>query len=255
MSSSILLERSLEGCQLVFHLAAQNTTRISVFEKCTDFMNNVKSTYNLLDAMRRSNVSKIIFFSSQLVYGPSNGTAKLSEENAALFPDTQYGASKLACEALLSSFSHNCGIDVVIIRLSNIISHDFGRGVIYDLVNRISSDGNKLEILGDGRQERSYLLMEDLIRALHILEEYLLNHRGVYEIFNVGNINTISVLEIAGILIQCKKLQGKINICPLEQESNKISKLDLDISKMKILGWSPTYDSGDTVRMTINSMI
>ena len=115
--------------------------------------------------MRKYNVKQIIFASTSAVYGMAK-TTPTAEDNGPLFPISLYGASKLACEALISSFSHNYDIQAWIFRFGNVIGRNSTHGAAYDFVTKLKNDPTQLTILGNGKQAKPYIYVDDLIDGI-----------------------------------------------------------------------------------------
>ena len=185
---------------LIFHLAANVDVRKGQVDTEIDFLNNIVATRNVLESMRSSDTcKKIIFTSSSVVYG-ENATMPTPENYGPLKPISLYGASKLACEALVSGYVGTFGINAVIFRLANVVGPRSDHGVISDFFRKLKkSKGNRLEILGDGTQKKSYLYIDDCIEALLLG----LNDFGSHlEILNVGSDDQVDIDTIAQIIIE-----------------------------------------------------
>jgi len=192
------VKKSMGNCEIVFHLAANPDVRIGAFNTRIDYEQNILATYNLLEAMRESDCRSIVFTSTSTVYGEAK-KMPTPEDYGPLKPISLYGASKLACEALISGYSHLFGFKSVICRLANIVGSRSGHGVIYDFINKLRSNPKTLEVLGDGTQRKSYLYVDDCVEALLIASE---KSREQVEIYNVGSEDTVNVATIARIVIE-----------------------------------------------------
>ena len=161
------LKEIVKKYDLVYHLAANVEVREGHLNTDIDFLNNIVATRNVPESMRLSDrCKKIIFTSSSVVYG-EYPTMPTTEDYGPLKPISLYGASKLACEALISGYVGTFGIEAVIFRLANVIGPNSGHGVISDFFRKLKeSNGKYLEILGDGKQNKSYLYIDDCINAL-----------------------------------------------------------------------------------------
>ena len=160
------LAQVVKECDLIYHLAANVEVREGHLNTDIDFLNNIVATRNVLESMRENRCKKIIFTSSSVVYG-EHPTMPTSEDYGPLKPISLYGASKFACEALISGYVGTFGIEAVIFRLANVIGPNSGHGVISDFFRKLKeSNGKYLEILGDGKQNKSYLYIDDCINAL-----------------------------------------------------------------------------------------
>jgi len=145
------LETVCQGIDLVYHVAANPDVRLGAVDTKVHFDQNITATYNLLEAMRKSDVPNIVFTSTSTVYGEAT-IIPTPEEYGPLIPISLYGASKLACEALITSYCHTFDMNSWIFRFANIIGDRSTHGIIFDFINKLKINSEQLEILGDGRQ-------------------------------------------------------------------------------------------------------
>lgn len=132
--------RALEGCEIIYHLAANPEVRVSSISPNIHFQQNVVATYNLLEAVRKiGSVKAFVFTSSSTVYGDAV-RIPTPEDYAPLEPISVYGASKLACEALVTAYAHTYGFRAVIYRLANVVGPRSRHGVIYDFVQKLKKN-------------------------------------------------------------------------------------------------------------------
>lgn len=157
--------KSVDDVGLVFHLAANPDVRLGSAYPRVHFCENLLVTFNVLEAMRKSEKAKRIVFASTLtVYGEAN-VFPTTEDYGPLLPISVYGAAKLGCEALIASYCHTFGISGVLLRFANVVGARAKHGVIIDFIRKLRQNPRELEILGDGRQRKSYLHVKDLINA------------------------------------------------------------------------------------------
>ena len=251
------VEAAAEKCEAVFHLAANPEVRIGFSTPEIHFEQNVISTYRLLEALRRSGSSEIFLFtSSSTVYGDAS-EIPTPEDYGPLKPISIYGASKLASEALISSFAQTYGFKAIICRLANIIGPRSRHGVIYDFIRKLKSNPQELEILGDGTQTKSYLYIDDCVSAmLTILEK----SRRKVEIFNIGSEDWINVKRIAEIVTEEMGLKNVSFRFTGGVDGGRGWKGDvkymlLSIERLKSLGWRPKLNSAEAVRKTAKEIL
>ncbi|KAA0015054.1 MAG: NAD-dependent epimerase/dehydratase family protein [Thermoplasmata archaeon] len=241
--------KSLKNCDIVFHLAANPDVRVGAINTKTHFDNNIVATYNLLEGMKEEGVKKIAFTSSSTVYGEAE-VMPTPENYAPLIPISLYGASKLAAEALICAYCHTFDMEALIYRFANVVGPRSTHGVIYDFIRKLKANPRELEILGDGRQKKSYLYIDDCIDAMLFTME---KARQKVEIYNIGSEDWVEVREIADIVSQEMgvtpeyKFTGGIDGRGWKGD---VKLMRLDISKLKDLGWKPKYGSKEAIRLT-----
>jgi len=246
----------LDNVDIVFHLAADPEVRTGYDKPENSFNENIVNTFNLLQKIKHSKVKKFMFASSSSVYGNAN-VLPTPENYSPLLPISHYGASKLACEALISSFCHNYDIDGMIIRPANVIGARGRHGLIWDLIHKLKNDQTKLEILGNGKQAKSFIHISDTIEGIfHIIN----NRKEKIEIFNIGSEDSIEIMDVAKIV--CKNMNLE-NIMIQTKENEKdgigwkgdIKKAHLDIKKLKSLGWNVNLSSIHSADLTSQEII
>ena len=182
-----------EDVDVVFHLAAYTDTN---YERPRQlFEENSAMTYNLLERMDDVGVDNVVFTSSSTVYGEA--PRPTPEDYAPLEPISVYGASKLTDEALLSTYAHSQGMTVWCFRFANIVGPKQRGNVIPDFIQKLLADPETLEILGDGRQEKSYLHVTECVDAICHVVEHASDPLNTY---NLGTRTTTSVNRIADIV-------------------------------------------------------
>jgi len=249
--------RTLDGQKIVFHMAANPEVRVGTTSPRIHFQQNIQGTYNILEAIRKTGtVETLVFTSTSTIYGEA---AKIPtpEDYAPLRPISMYGASKLACEALISSYSHNYGFKAIIYRLANVVGPRSRHGVVYDFINKLKQDPKRLEILGDGTQTKSYLHITDCIDAI-LLGLKKASER--VEIFNIGSEDQISVKEIADIVTQQMSLNDVEYHYTGGVDGGRgwkgdVKNMLLDTSRLKAAGWRPRLNSCQAIEETAAKML
>lgn len=245
--------KSINGCDTVFHLAANPEVRVGSENPQIHYEQNVLTTFNLLEAIRKVGVVKtLVFTSSSTVYGDAE-TIPTPEDYAPLKPLSTYGASKLAAEALISAYANTYGFKAIIYRLANIVGLRSQHGVIYDFIKKLRENPKRLEILGDGTQMKSYLHVEDCVDAILIGLEAS-NER--VSIFNVGSEDQIVVREIADIVCAKMGLKNVQYVFTGGVDGGRGWKGDvkvmlLNIERLKSLGWKPKLNSRQAVERAV----
>lgn len=246
---------AVEECDVIFHLAANPEVRISSFRPELHYSQNIAATFNLLEAIRRYGCLRtLVFTSSSTVYGEPS-VIPTPEDYAPLEPISIYGASKLACEALIMSYAHSYGFSAVIYRLANVVGPRSERGVIYDFVRKLRGNPAELKILGDGSRRKSYLHVEDCIEAM-LMGSKGSDHR--MEIFNVGSEDQVDAERIAEIVVEemgLENVEFKFKGGVGGGWEGDAKDMLLDVNRLKSRGWGVRRDSEESVRLTIRSVL
>jgi UDP-glucose 4-epimerase len=187
------LTAAMGGHDVVVHLASNPDIARAMTEPAVDFDEGTLLTHHVVEAMRRTETPRVLYASGSGVYGDL-GEREIDEDWGPLVPISTYGSSKLAGEALISAYSFMFGLTGRVFRFGNVVGPRQTHGVGFDFVRRLLEDPTRLQILGDGRQSKSYIHVEDVVDAV------LVAHRkaaGAYEAFNVATGDYIMVSEIA----------------------------------------------------------
>jgi UDP-glucose 4-epimerase len=241
----------LEGndYSVVYHLAANPEVRVGLANPNVHFQQNIVGTRNLLEFLRRSQQKPTLVFSStSTVYGePSR--IPTPEDYAPLMPISLYGASKLACEALISAYAYTYGFKAIIYRLANIVGPRSRHGVIYDFMEKLKKKPEELEVLGDGTQNKSYLYIDDCVEAMLCGVEKTTTQ---VETYNVGSEDQINVKDIAQALISEMRLKDvKVRLAGGVDGGRgwrgDVKNMLLDINKIKKLGWKPKHNAEQAI--------
>ena len=231
-----------EKATIIYHFAADPRVKESVDEPVPSFEQNVTGTVNILEQMRAKHVSRMVFASSGgTLYGDVD-TFPISETEP-LMPISPYGASKAAAEMYLSAYAHSYGMRIVSLRLANIFGPGSNHGVMYDFFQKLQRDTTRLEILGDGQQQKSYLFVDDCARAAMLAGDWIEDSEGgSYHYFNLGTPEWVTVTELARAMIEIMDLENVTLAYTGGKRGWKgdVVKNLLDIEKIeKVLGWKP----------------
>lgn len=245
---------SLEGVltedfDLVFHLAASKA--VNTDSPREQFEANTQMTYNVLETMHEVGVSELAYTSTSTVYGEA--PRPTPEDYAPLEPISVYGTSKLADEGLCSTYAHSHDLTVRVFRFANIVGSRLRGAVIPDFIEKLQENPETLTILGNGRQEKSYMHIDDCVDAmLTVLERA----EGPLATFNLGTRTTTSVTRIADIV------SDELNLEPAYEYTGgdrgwtgDVPKMRLSIEKLNALGWEPEHESDAAVRKATRELI
>lgn len=236
----------------VFHLAANSDIQASVNNPEIEYKNTYTTTFQILSCMREYGVKNLFFASTSAVYGDKRGEI-LDEKTSNLAPISYYGAAKLGSEALISAFSYMNDLNSLVFRFPNVIGPRLTHGVIYDFIKKLSEDKDKLKILGDGKQTKSYIYVTDLIDAII---QFLETEKGV-TLYNVGVDGATSVTSIADIV--CEEM--KLSTVKYEYTGGEsgwkgdVPRFEYCIDKIHRAGWKAKYNSDEAVRKTVKSVL
>src|SRR3989337_3408511 len=236
--------------EVVFHFAANPEVRVGLTNPDIHFQQNIVATHNLLESIRKAkNKPTLIFTSTSTVYGEPT-KIPTPEDYAPLKPISTYGASKLACEALISAYAYTYDFKAIIDRLANIVGPRNQHGVIYDFVQKLGKNPKKLEILGDGTQNKSYLHINDCIEAILLGLE---KTRNQVEIYNIGSEDQTTVKTIAETVVKEMKLKNVKfkftgGVDGGRGWKGDIKTMLLDIGKIKTLGWKPKHNTEQALK-------
>jgi len=249
------VEAALEGKDLVFHLAANPDVKIGAEDTWTHLDQNVIATFNLLELMRKMGVAEIAFTSTSTVYGEAN-VVPTPEDYGPLLPISLYGASKLACEALISAFCHTFDMRSWIFRFANIVGERGTHGVIVDFIKKLENNPEELEILGSGKQRKSYIEVHDCVDAMIFS---LVHSRDRVNVFNIGSADSVDVTEIANVVVE------KMNLVGVKYRytggidgrgwKGDVKTMLLSIEAMEKLGWTPRHNSRQSIEAAVEALL
>lgn len=245
-------ESAFRGASAVWHLATNPDIRKGMTEPRLDLEEGTVATWNVLEAARRNDVGKIAFSSTSVVYGLAK-TLPTPEEYGPLEPESLYGAAKLAAEGLLTAYAHSYGMTVHIFRFANIIGPNMTHGILPDFFGKLRRDPTRLEVLGDGRQSKSYLRTEDCVAGMILATD---RAREKVNLFNLGNTDQITAREIGEKVIAAHGGRARIEFTggPRGWVGDVPQQL-LAIRRIQSLGWNPRWNSGHAVDRTIEELV
>lgn len=244
---------AMRGHQTVIHLASNPDIARAVTEPEIDFYQGTLLTNNVVEAMRRSGASMLLYASGSGVYGD---LPKLpwAEDSGPLLPVSTYGASKLAGEALLASYSAMFGITARAFRFGNVVGARQTHGVGYDFLRRLVADPSHLRILGDGRQSKDYVHVSDVVEAVLLAGRRASSGFAVY---NVGTEDSVTVTEIARMAVEALGLK---DLPAFEYTGGDrgwkgdVPIVRLDTTRLRSLGWAPQRNSREAVAASLREM-
>lgn len=244
---------TIKGHDFVFHFAANADIAKSMVQTDLDLKLGIISTYNVLEAMRVNKIKKVAYSSGSGVYGDV-GLTETAEDFGPLLPISMYGASKLGAEGIISAFCNMFDMQAWIFRLANIVGKRQTHGVGFDFVRKLRKNSNKLEILGDGTQSKSYIHVSDVIEAMQFLIE---NSNEIVNVFNVATDDYITVNTIARIVASQMGLENVVFEYTGGQKGWKgdVPVVRFDLTKAHNLGWRAKYNSREALRLSIQELL
>jgi UDP-glucose 4-epimerase len=242
------LKLAFQGGGFVFHLAANADVRFGTDHPGKDLEQNTIASYNVLEAMRANDIKKIAFSSTGSVYGESP-VIPTPEDGPFPIQTSLYGASKAACEGLISAYCEGFGFQSWIFRFVSILGERYTHGHIFDFYQKLKKDPSCLAVLGNGKQRKSYLYVQDCIEAIMLAVEKA-DER--VNIFNLGVDGYVEVNDSIGWI--CKELGVSPRLDYSGGDRGWIGDnpfIFLDTKKIQALGWSPKFDIQQGVIQTV----
>lgn len=230
----------------VWHLAANPNVRAETKEH----INGIIMLTNLLEGMRKRNVKTIYFTSSSVVYGDAEQIP--TSEDYKTIPISMYGASKLACESIISSYCTMYGFHSIVFRLANIIGKQ-GHGIINDLISKLKKNPLDIQVFGDGKQSKSYLHIDNCVEAFLFVSN---NVKEGFSIFNIGSEDKISVNEIIEIITSEMNVKPQLNYTGEKRGwPGDVPIMLLSTDKLRKLGFKNIGTSGDAIKKAIKEIL
>jgi len=250
------VQQAVNGVDMVFHLAANPDVKFTLGDPTDkDLKQNTLATYHVLECLRRQGVRRLVFSSTSAVYGVSE--VQPIPENSSTRPISLYGATKLSCEAMICAFQHLFGMDCWIFRFANIVGSKVrksGRTVIGDFIDKLRCEPARLEILGNGRQAKSYLLSTECVDAMLFAVDHA--PHGLH-IFNLGCSDNLSVRRIAEMVVKAMGLESvRYEFTGGEGGwPGDVPRFLLDVAAINRLGWRARHNSAEAIALAIRSTL
>ena len=248
----LLDERSLAeavaGSEVVFHMAANADVRYGTQHPRLDLEQNTIATYNVLEAMRHNGITRLAFPSTGSIYG--DATTFPTPEDAPFPVQTSfYGASKLAAEALIEAYCEGLGFNACIFRFVSILGERYTHGHVFDFYRQLKQHPGRLHVLGDGKQRKSYLYVQDCIDAMLLAMERA-PHR--VNVFNLGTDNYCQVDDSIGWISEALGVKPVLEYSGGDRGWIGDSPfIFLDTRKIRSLGWEPKLSIREGIVRTV----
>jgi UDP-glucose 4-epimerase len=242
------VERAVAGVDIVYHLAANADVRFGPDHPRRDLEQNGIVTWNVLEAMRRQGVGRIAFSSTGSVYGEAQ-VIPTPEDCPFPVQTSLYGASKLAAEGLIQAYSEAFGIQAFIFRFVSILGHRYTHGHVFDFYKQLLEHPERLRVLGNGKQRKSYLAIEDCVDAILLAVE---RASGRVNIFNLGADEYCEVNDSISWITNHLGLAPELDYAGGDRGwigDNPF--IWLECSRMRSLGWKPRLSIREAVIQTL----
>jgi UDP-glucose 4-epimerase len=243
------MSAAMRGADFVFHLAANADVRIGTEHPQRDLEQNTIATFRVLEAMRENGIKRIAFSSTGSIYGEA---AVFPTPEDAPFPvqTSLYGASKLACEGLISAYCEGFGFSGWIFRFVSILGERYTHGHVFDFYKRLRSDPGALTVLGNGKQRKSYLYVQDCIDAIFAAVE---RAETKTTILNLGTDEYCHVNDSIGWITGALGIAPQLSYTGGERGWIGDSPfIFLDCARMRGLGWAPTLSIQQGILRTLD---
>jgi UDP-glucose 4-epimerase len=243
----------MAGHDAVFHLAANSNIPEGRRRTDIDLRLGTLATYNVLEAMRRIGIRQIVFASSSVVYGEPS-MVPTPEDYGPLFPISLYGASKLACEGLISAFCHNYDFQAWIFRFANICGRHGTHGVMVDFIQRLERNDHCLEILGDGHQAKPYLHVSECVDGILYMWQ---RAKEQVNFFNLGCEGATDTRRIAEFVLDAMGLRHVDLAFTGGQRGwpGDVPQVRLDCRKLARFGWTAKLSADQAVERAVAELV
>lgn len=248
------LERTMAGHDTVIHLASNPDIARAMVEPDIDFREGTLLTQHIVEAMRRSQTPNLLYASGSGVYGDLKDY-EAQEDFGPLVPVSTYGASKLAGEALIASYCAMFDLRACAFRFGNVVGARQTHGVGFDFIRRLRAQPDRLRILGDGQQSKSYIHVEDIVEAVLLAQRV---SRKNFEVYNVATGDYITVTEIAQLAIEIAGLtpeQVQLDYTGGDRGwKGDVPVVRLNTDRIQALGWTCKRNTRQALCVALNAM-
>jgi len=243
------MSAAMRGADFVFHLAANADVRFGTDHPEKDLQQNTIATFRVLEAMRENRIKRLAFSSTGSIYGEP--TVFPTPEDAPFPVQTSlYGASKLACEGMISAYCEGFGFSAWIFRFVSILGERYTHGHVFDFYQRLRADPSTLHVLGNGKQRKSYLYVQDCIDAIFTALERV---EGKAAVFNLGSDECCTVNDSIGWLTGALGISPRLTYAGGERGWIGDSPfILLDCARIRRLGWAPKLSIQQGILRTLD---
>jgi UDP-glucose 4-epimerase len=242
------LAPAMAGCEIVFHLAANADVRFGTEHPRRDLEQNTIATYNVLEAARANGIKRLAFSSTGSVYGQA-AVVPTPEDGPFPVQTSLYGASKLAGEGLIAAYCEGFGMQAWIFRFVSILGERYTHGHVIDFYRQLVADDSRLRVLGNGKQRKSYLYVQDCLDAIELAVE---RAGAPVNIFNLGVDGWCEVNDSIGWICASMGVQPRLEYSGGDRGwigDNPF--IFLDTKRIGALGWKPKRSIREGVVKTV----
>jgi UDP-glucose 4-epimerase len=249
------LAAAMAGHDHVIHLASNPDIARAMTDPDVDFVEGTMLTRSVVEAMRVTRTSRILYASGSGVYGEI-GEVEAAEDHGPLVPVSTYGASKLAGEALISSYAAMFGLTGCVFRFGNVVGPRQTHGVGFDFVRKLLDDPSRLQILGDGSQSKSYIHISDVVEAVLLAHE---RAPRPFTTYNVATGDYLTVTEIAELAVAVLGLDH--SSVQFEYTGGDrgwkgdVPVVRLNTDRIRALGWTCQLKTADALRASLVALV
>ena len=239
-----------DDVDIIYHLAAYVVIRDEDVHE--NIRNTVDGTFRILDLIVNKSIPRLVFASTSSIYG-EHAVDRIKEDNMGIYPISHYAAGKIANEAYINSYVCSNSFKAWMFRFANVTGAGQNRGVIYDFLKKLKDSPDELEVLGNGKQTKSFFDVDDCVEGLITIPNK--DNNEDVQVYNLGNTETITVGELAKIVCDEAGYSPKIKYTG----GNRGWKGDtphtiIDITKALNVGWEPQYTCEEAIRRTVRSL-
>jgi UDP-glucose 4-epimerase len=247
------LAAAARGRDTAFLLASNPDIARAAAEPAIDFWEGTYLVQNTVEACRLAGVGTLVYASGSGVYG-DQGARELDESFGPLLPVSTYGAGKLAGEALVSAYCHLFGLRGVAFRFANVVGPRQTHGVVYDFVRKLLADPSRLEVLGDGRQSKSYIHVDDVLDAVLMLAA---DPPERFDVFNAATEDYVTVREIAELVVGVMGLED-VDVAFGDTAGGwkgDVPVVRFSSAKLRALGWRNRHTGVEALRASAHALL
>ncbi len=249
------LTEAMAGHDLVIHLASNPDIAAAMTDPTIDFDEGTLLTHHVVEAMRRTSTPKIAYASGSGVYGDL-GEDEADEDHGPLVPVSTYGSSKLAGEGLISAYAYMFELRGIVTRFGNVVGRRQTHGVGFDFVRRLRQDPSRLEVMGDGTQSKSYILVTDVVAAVLAAVDAAEEPFRAYNVATGDYITVREIVDLAQEVVGVDPAATEVAYGPQARGwKGDVPIVRLSTKRIRALGWEPSAGSREALRHSMQAML